>query len=428
MCLKWPPVLMKDFVNVLCIESTNEPEVKTTERSVRGHVEKVKKTRTPIKLSDIANMKDGSRPKCILVQGATGSGKTMFSWEVCRRWGKGELLQQYPLVIMLPLRDSDVQNASSVEDLFPHDHKPFRQEVAKAMEEEAGKGVLFVLDGFDELPADKRATSSFWMKLITGKILRLATVMVTSRPWALKSLLVLKHSTCISQHIEVVGFTKNNINEYISKAFADSTKERSFREYLARYPHIRSTMYVPLNCAIVVEVYRLSGSTNAAPKTLTQLYTALVKAVLKRNVENHLECPTLNTTDSSSSTVQWERRVDVFKDLTSSVYQQLCTISELAYKGLCNNQQLIFADLPANSETLGLLQEVPQFNPTGEGSSSYNFLHLTVQEFLAALHIIHQGTEMQEEVLRGGVDFWCPTMEEEEVIPIIERVTAILTV
>ena len=71
---------MKDFVNILCIESTNEPDEKTTEQLVRGDIEKVKKTRTSIKLSDIVSMPDGSRPKCILVQGAPGSGKTMFSW------------------------------------------------------------------------------------------------------------------------------------------------------------------------------------------------------------------------------------------------------------------------------------------------------------------------------------------------------------
>ena len=128
----------------------------------------------------------------------------MFLWEVCRRWGQGKLLQEYPLVVMLPLRDSDVQNASSVEDLFPHDCKRFQQEVAEAVEQESGEGILFVLDGFDELPTHKREASSFWMKLTTGKILPLATVMVASRPLAIKALLEPKHSARISQHIEVV--------------------------------------------------------------------------------------------------------------------------------------------------------------------------------------------------------------------------------
>ena len=194
MRLKWPPVLMKDFVNVLCIESTEERDEKRAKQLLYGHVEKVRKAKTQIQLSDIANMRDGSRPKCIVVQGAPGSGKTMFSWEMCRRWGQGELLQQYPLMVMLPLRDSDIQNASSVEDMFPHDYKPYQLDVTEAVKQEAGKGVLFVLDGFDELPAHKRVASSFWMKLITGKILPLATVMVTSRHWAFKSLLELKRS------------------------------------------------------------------------------------------------------------------------------------------------------------------------------------------------------------------------------------------
>ena len=135
------------------------------------------------------------------------------------------------------------------------------------------------MDDFDELPEHKREDSSFWMKLITGKILSLSTVMATRWPWAVKTLLELKHSNCISQHIEVVGFTSKNVSEYISKAFTDSTKERNFRQYLARYPHIRSTMYVPTDCAIVVEEYCLSGSTNPAPKMMTQLYTTLVNTL-----------------------------------------------------------------------------------------------------------------------------------------------------
>ena len=155
MHLKWPLVLMTEFVNVLCIESTDEPDRNVTKQLVRGHIEKVKKTRTLIQLSDIVSTRDGCRPKCIVVQGAPGSGKTMFSWEVCRRWGLGELLQQYPLVVMLPLRDSFIQNATSMEDLFPHDHKPYQREVTEAVEQESGQGVMFALDGFDELPAHK---------------------------------------------------------------------------------------------------------------------------------------------------------------------------------------------------------------------------------------------------------------------------------
>ena len=68
--------------------------------------------------------------------------------------------------------------------------------------------------------------------------------------------MVPEHIPSISQYTEIVGFTRSNINEYISKAFPDATERGKFFEYLSTYPHIRSTMYVPLNCAVVVDVYR----------------------------------------------------------------------------------------------------------------------------------------------------------------------------
>ena len=119
---------------------------------VRGYVNKVEEARNVVQLSDLAPMKNGELSNCILVQGAPGSWKAMFSWELCRRWGQRKLLQHYPLVIMLPLRDPDIQNACSLEYMFPHDKEEYPQEVASALKQEAGNGVLFILDEFDELP------------------------------------------------------------------------------------------------------------------------------------------------------------------------------------------------------------------------------------------------------------------------------------
>ena len=64
-------------------------------------------------------------------------------------------------------------------------------------------------------------------------------------------------------------------------------------------------MYIPLNYAIVVEVYRLSRSINHASKTMTQLYTTLVEALLQRYMISHPEGPSLNITDRLSSMFHW---------------------------------------------------------------------------------------------------------------------------
>ena len=76
-----PQVLMKDFVNVLCTEGTDEPDERRTKQLKRGLVERVEQTITPMQLSDKARMREGCMPKCIVVHGAPGSRKIMFSWE-----------------------------------------------------------------------------------------------------------------------------------------------------------------------------------------------------------------------------------------------------------------------------------------------------------------------------------------------------------
>ena len=72
---------MKDFVNVLCTEGTDEPDERRTKQLKRGLVERVEETITPMQLSDKARMREGCMPKCIVVHGAPGSRKIMFSWE-----------------------------------------------------------------------------------------------------------------------------------------------------------------------------------------------------------------------------------------------------------------------------------------------------------------------------------------------------------
>ena len=96
------------------------------------------------------------------------------------------------------------------------------------------------------------------MNFITGRELPEATVLITSRPWASEFL----HWGCrrhISQHIQILGFTQANIQFYLESTMAnDPLLLAGLKKYISCYPHINSLMYIPLNCAIVVEVYRNS--------------------------------------------------------------------------------------------------------------------------------------------------------------------------
>ena len=153
-------------------------------------------------------------------------------------------------------------------------------------------------------------------------------------------------------------------------------------------------MYVPLNSVIVTHVYEsCKSSGTVVPKTMTQLYSSLIRALLlcylKDKEEYKDTCTNINS----------------FKDLPQPVYDQFCEICKIAYTGIMSAEtELIFQDLPSDFDPLGLMQTCPELYVDGGASVSYNFLHLTVQEYLAAYHISQQSTDVQVAFLRNHIE------------------------
>ena len=377
-----------------------------------GNVDVILRKKKNIDFDDIVrDLPATDFKKVILVEGAPGVGKSTFAWEFCRRWEREEIAQQYQLVLLLRLRDERMGRAQTLGDLIYHPSKT----VASAVEEELisslGVNTLIILEGFDELPDTLRRPPSVYLQLILGQLLPFATVLITSRPWATSTLLT-KCQHRVFQHIEILGFTAKNIKDYVTSVFGgkerkdynaieqNRTEEMSenskqniddLMTYLGTYPQIKACMYIPLNAAIVVSIYQESKMNKCIlPRTLTELYYALTQILLLRYLYGHVEY----------SQRKWN--VHSFKkDLPSEIYAQLLHISKLAYQGICtdwgNSVQLIYPNLPTDFETLGLMQSVSQLYVKHGQNTSHNFLHLTVQEFLAALHISTIPSEKQLE-------------------------------
>lgn len=386
---KFPPTPSMVYIKLALVKKMKVSKLsadKFTHLTLQGDVDQILHVKEVIKMNDI--LKE-DKIRLVVVEGAPGIGKSTFAWELCRQWPTMESLKHFSLVVLHRLREEAVQSATNVSDLFPYEDDPgLSSRVAEKIRRENGKDVLFVFDGFDELPAYTRNSSdSLVMKIIAGRVLYKATVLVTSRPSATADLESLFQMT-ISKRIEVVGFSSKEIQNYVENAFAsDFETLANFKNYLSVNPAVKGMMYNPLNCAIVVEVYReTSESGKPVPHTQTQLYTVLTECLLSRY---------LSATGKSELSCSLS---DLSHD--SKLYQQLVEVGRLAFEGT-QKEEVIFRQLPENCSDLGLLIEHKAlFRYTERNATTFNFFHLTLQEYLSAFYISQLPDDEQKRLFK----------------------------
>ena len=329
----------------------------------------------------------GNFPKSILIEGAPGIGKTILLKEIAYRWANGTILDNARILFLIYLRDSRFQSVTTISELVQYFDCLEENEipaVVKRLKQSNGEGVVFLIDGLDEYPGALQ--NNFLVCLIDRKMLSKCLFVITSRPYASISL----HSK-VDRRIEILGFVSEERDAYILKSLPEEKEQ--LQVYLRQHPMLNSLVYIPFHLTVLLFLFQQGN----LPETLTEMNESFILHTVYRHMEKH---------DLPTSCVV---KLDTFP---KTVYDIIYKLSKLAFQALLKNQLVFTFDevkkvcpevdtTPGALNGFGLLQAVQHYATKGAGTTiSFNFLHLTIQEFLASWYISHCTTEQQVELLQ----------------------------
>ena len=349
----------------------------------KGGVQQVPHEKVPLKYQDILAFTPpaGIFRQRVLIEGVAGSGKSTLTQRMCCDYTNGCFAQDYNIVIQVTLRSLPKDQELTLEDLIftSVGDADIVEEIAASISSCQGQAVLFIFDGFDELSEEMRE-SSLVRNIIKGHILPQSSFVVTTRPISAESLY-----QCVDRRVEISGFGKEEVEKYITEYFASSNPSAGEKllSALSLRPHIERLCYVPLLLLMVCYIVSLDGDSAELPRTLHQLFEYLIILTLNHNLER----------------LGWKERAGNLQDV-SRLCPSFDKLTQLALEGI-EKDTIIFPnlDFEVDSAFLGLFNCIATRNRFGVVSRTWHFLHLAVQEFMAAFAVAKKTPEEQ-------VTFW----------------------
>ncbi|XP_030261551.1 NACHT, LRR and PYD domains-containing protein 3-like isoform X2 [Sparus aurata] len=327
-------------------------------------------------------------PQRVLTKGNAGIGKTVAVQKFTHDWATGTANQTTDFIFLLTFRELNLiqDKCWSLTKLIGH---YFKEVTDLETSDYNSSSILFILDGLDEsrLPLDfknnetcRKITDTTTLdclltNLIKGKLLHKASVWITSRPAAATKI----PSEFIDRMTEVQGFNDEQKEEYFQKQVHDKDKAQKILNHLQSKP-LRSLYimcHIPIFCWISATVL-LSLLTKTPegdlPKTVTELYTHFLIIQTKWKHEK----------DYQKDDEKDETDKDVVMKLGKLAFEQLQKGNIVFYEDDLKSQ----IDLTEAAVNSGVCTQLIRKEAGLHKQVMYSFIHLTVQEFLAALYVL----------------------------------------
>jgi len=373
-------------------------------------------------------------PRLLLVQGRAGIGKTTFVRYAAHEWSKGRLYTNYTWVFTLTLRklrllpntpELSLPEWIRLSQFNDWEQKEFdelwKQSIETAIHQNQ---VLLILDGYDETP-EHHPCQSMLKNLLTGsgKYAKLSLLM-TTRPCSAGEI------TEKRRNLEIIGFTDENINEYIQSYFesCEQTLVNTLTETLRKQPVIWANAHIPLNlnllCGIMEEAIQkmqVEGLTQglAGLSSMTRLYQVMEKKLYERSY----------TREEAALPNAVRQAIRANTDFTRHYQKERFFLATLAFQSFeaeriiiplqvigAALQAYIDKEMPQSQQQkeaigdaffkkvcdLGLIKPVLESSSLPKKKQDYEFLHLTFQEYYTAIYLA-AGFSSQEPTTQTSV-------------------------
>ncbi|XP_062296766.1 NACHT, LRR and PYD domains-containing protein 12-like [Scomber scombrus] len=384
-----------------CKEVNAQHEVWQLERA-----SKMETQDSPIKCQDIFKVLPNQKKhiiRVVLMIGVAGVGKTFTVQKFTLDWAEGSKNQHISQLILLPFKElNPIKDEQYSLLMLIHKFYPTLQLTAEKL---AVCKVLFIFDGLDEsrLSMDfnnsevvsdvtqKSSVSVLLTNLIRGKLLPSALIWITSLPAAADQI----PSTFVNRVTEVRGFTDAQKEEYFRRRYSDGKKSSRIISHIKTSRSLHIMCHIPVFCwitATVLDHMLTTHQRGELPKTLTDMYSHFLLFQTKRKKNKY--------------------------DEGRETRKLLLKLGRLAFEQLEKGNMFYQEDLKQcglgvteASVLSGVCTEIFRKEQGCDKAIVYSFVHLSVQEFLAAVHMYHCYTNGKAGVLKDFLGESNPSLD-----------------
>ncbi|KAM6894028.1 protein NLRC3-like [Xenentodon cancila] len=413
------PTLLQQIYTELYIteggtgEVNHEHEVRQIEAASR----RPDRAETTIRQEDVLKLPPGrDEPiRTVMTKGVAGIGKTVLTQKFTLDWAEGRANQDIRFMFPFTFRELNVlkERKFSLVDLVHH----FFTETKGICNVEDFQ-VVFIFDGLDEcrLPLDfhnneiltdvteSTSVDVLLTNLIRGNLLPSARLWITTRPAAANQI----PPECVSMVTEVRGFTNPQKEEYFRKRFRDEEQTSRIISHIKTSRSLHIMCHIPVFCwitATVLETVLETREGRGLPKTLTEMYIhfLVVQTKLKK--------------------VKYDGGAETDPHWSPESRKMMESLGKLAFEQLQKGNLIFYEsdlrecgiDIREASVYSGVFTQIFKEEKHLYQHKVFCFIHLSVQEFLAALHVhltfVNSGVILLEEQKNRWFR-WIETREE----------------